>query len=33
MNRTSVMDLERSAWDQVMNVTVTDPFLCTKRAA
>ncbi len=33
VNRQSVMELERSAWDQVMNVNVTGPFLCTKHAA
>jgi len=33
VNKKSVMDLERSAWDQVMTVNVTGPFLCTKHAA
>lgn len=33
VNRKSVMELDRSAWDHVMNVNVTGPFLCTKHAA
>jgi len=33
VNRTSVMDLERAAWDRVMNTNLTGPFLCTKHAA
>ena len=33
VNRKSVMELERSAWDHVMNINVTGPFLCTKHAA
>ena len=33
VNRKSVMELERSAWDHVMTVNVTGPFLCTKHAA
>lgn len=33
VNRKSVMELERSAWDQVMNVNLTGAFLCTKHAA
>ncbi|MEO8037954.1 MAG: glucose 1-dehydrogenase [Betaproteobacteria bacterium] len=33
VNRKSVMELERSAWDDVMNINLTGPFLCTKHAA
>lgn len=33
VNRTSVMDLELSAWHRVMNVNLTGAFLCTKHAA
>jgi 2-deoxy-D-gluconate 3-dehydrogenase len=33
VNRTSVMDLDRAAWDRVMNTNLTGPFLCTKHAA
>ena len=33
VNRKSVMDLERAAWDHVMNTNLTGPFLCTKHAA
>ena len=33
VNRKSVMELERSAWDHVMTVNVTGPFLCTEHAA
>jgi 2-deoxy-D-gluconate 3-dehydrogenase len=33
VNRKSVMELERSAWDHVMNINVTGAFLCTKHAA
>lgn len=33
VNRTSVMELERAAWDRVMNTNLTGPFLCTKHAA
>jgi len=33
VNRKSVMELERAAWDHVMAVNVTGPFLCTKHAA
>ncbi len=33
VNRKSVMELERSAWDHVMNINVTGTFLCTKHAA
>ncbi len=33
VNRASVMDLERSAWDRVMDTNLTGPFLCTKHAA
>ncbi len=33
VNRKSVMDLDRTAWDDVMTVNVTGPFLCTKHAA
>ncbi len=33
VNRKSVMELERSAWDHVININVTGPFLCTKHAA
>lgn len=33
VNRKSVLELERSAWDHVMNVNVTGCFLCTKHAA
>lgn len=33
VNRTSVMELEKSAWDRVMNTNLTGPFLCTKHAA
>jgi len=33
VNRKSVMELERSDWDHVMNINLTGPFLCTKHAA
>lgn len=33
VNRKSVMELERAAWDHVMAVNITGPFLCTKHAA
>lgn len=33
VNRKSVMELERAAWDHVMNTNLTGPFLCTKHAA
>jgi 2-dehydro-3-deoxy-D-gluconate 5-dehydrogenase len=33
VNRASVMELERAAWDRVMNTNLTGPFLCTKHAA
>jgi len=33
VNRKSVMELERSAWDEVMKINLTGPFLCTKHAA
>ena len=33
VNRKSVMELDRAAWDHVMTVNVTGPFLCTKHAA
>lgn len=33
VNRKSVLELERAAWDHVMTVNVTGPFLCTKHAA
>lgn len=33
VNRKSVLELERSAWDHVMNVNLTGAFLCTKHAA
>lgn len=33
VNRKSVLELERSDWDHVMNVNVTGTFLCTKHAA
>jgi NAD(P)-dependent dehydrogenase (short-subunit alcohol dehydrogenase family) len=32
VNRTSVLDLELSAWNRVMNTNLTGPFLCTKHA-
>ncbi|NIO39612.1 MAG: SDR family NAD(P)-dependent oxidoreductase, partial [Burkholderiales bacterium] len=31
--RKSVMELERSDWDRVMNINITGPFLCTKHGA
>ena len=33
VNRISVLELERSAWDHVMSINVTGTFLCTKHAA
>lgn len=33
VNRKSVMELDRAAWDHVMNTNLTGPFLCTKHAA
>ncbi|UCD68562.1 MAG: glucose 1-dehydrogenase [Betaproteobacteria bacterium] len=33
VNRISVLELERTAWDHVMNINVTGTFLCTKHAA
>ena len=33
VNRKSVMELERAAWDNVLAVNLTGPFLCTKHAA
>ncbi len=33
VNKKSVMELDRSAWDHVMAVNVTGAFLCTKHAA
>jgi NAD(P)-dependent dehydrogenase (short-subunit alcohol dehydrogenase family) len=33
VNRASVLELERAAWDRVMNTNLTGPFLCTKHAA
>jgi 2-deoxy-D-gluconate 3-dehydrogenase len=33
VNRKSVMELERAAWENVLAVNLTGPFLCTKHAA
>jgi 2-dehydro-3-deoxy-D-gluconate 5-dehydrogenase len=33
VNRASVMELERAAWDRVINTNLTGAFLCTKHAA
>jgi 2-deoxy-D-gluconate 3-dehydrogenase len=33
VNRKSVLELERAAWDNVIAVNLTGPFLCTKHAA
>jgi NAD(P)-dependent dehydrogenase (short-subunit alcohol dehydrogenase family) len=33
VNRSSVMALERAAWDQVLTTNLTGAFLCTKHAA
>lgn len=33
VNRASVMELERAAWDSVLAVNLTGAFLCTKHAA
>jgi 2-deoxy-D-gluconate 3-dehydrogenase len=33
VNRKSVMELERDAWEHVLSVNLTGPFLCTKHAA
>jgi 2-deoxy-D-gluconate 3-dehydrogenase len=33
VNRKSVMELEREAWEHVVSVNLTGPFLCTKHAA
>jgi NAD(P)-dependent dehydrogenase (short-subunit alcohol dehydrogenase family) len=33
VNRASVMELDRAAWDRVMDTNLTGPFLCTKHAA
>jgi 2-deoxy-D-gluconate 3-dehydrogenase len=33
VNRGSVMELERSAWDRVINTNLTGAFLCIKHAA
>jgi 2-deoxy-D-gluconate 3-dehydrogenase len=32
VNRKSVLELDRAAWDNVLAVNVTGPFLCTKHA-
>ena len=32
VNRKSVLDLERAAWENVLAVNLTGPFLCTKHA-